>query len=354
MISFLDAADLEPVDGKVMSIIAGLGVCVNLALAAVLGEHHVHGGQIHHGHDHDHSHGHGHEHGSTCNSATVVVHEDKNEDEEHHQFGHDQNSAAANGSNSESLSLLGVSASKCKTAPSQFQISKGKLYHYNSTSTSEEILVHINELQPHGHDHDHGHHDHGVANHDKKHEKEQHNHNHGPSSEIENMNLRAAYLHVLGDLALSIAVLIAGLTIMYKPSWQAADPLCTIFFSVLVSYSVIGTFKQSLSILMEETPPDISWDQVYENISSVKGVSNVHDLHIWSISQGNYAASVHLNAVNANDALRAVGRMCRVKFGIGHCTIQIQQCTVGVDEDNCFTCEEGEFDCCHMNGRAAQ
>jgi len=365
MLYFMDAEDVDPVDGKVMSIIAGLGVCVNLALAAVLGEHHVHGGQIH---AHDHSHGHGHEHAASHGDDDDKEHHDHaGHDEEH--AGHDHNHAHGGGSckDGEMESLL--SHSGCKTRPKEglFHITNGKVVHYydstNSSSSSAANVaaseqVHSNEVPPHnhehkhhGHDHDHDHgHDHGHA--EEHHPKEERDTHHDHGGDTENMNLRAAYLHVLGDLALSVAVLLAGLLILYNPNWQVADPLCTIFFSVLVTYSVIGTFKQSLSILMEETPPDINWDQVYDGISSVKGVTNVHDLHIWSISQGNYAISVHLKAVNTNAALKDVGRMCRVKYGIGHCTIQIQQSTAGIDDDeDCFTCEEGEFDACHSNGR---
>uniref|UniRef100_A0A7S2K600 Cation efflux protein cytoplasmic domain-containing protein n=1 Tax=Leptocylindrus danicus TaxID=163516 RepID=A0A7S2K600_9STRA len=355
MLYFMDAADLDPVDGKVMSIVAGLGVCVNLALAAVLGEHHVHGGQIH---AHDHCHGHGHEHASSHDDGKNK-HDDHDVDEENHA-GHNHNHS--HGGEMESLLSHSHSHSGgCKTKPKEgmFHITNGKVVHYyDSTSTEQELLVHSNEVPPHnhehehhGHDHNHNHghgHGHAEEHHPKADEKDAHD-NHG--DDIENMNLRAAYLHVLGDLALSIAVLLAGLLILYNPSWQMADPLCTIFFSVLVTYSVIGTFKQSLSILMEETPPDINWDQVYDGISSVKGVTNVHDLHIWSISQGSYAISVHLKAVNTNAALKDVGRMCRVKYGIGHCTIQIQQSTAGTDDEDCFTCEEGDFDACHSNGR---
>jgi len=134
-----------------------------------------------------------------------------------------------------------------------------------------------------GHDHSHGH-----GSHENDHESDGHSHSHDEESALldkvhkkkktRNVNLHAAYLHVLADLAQSVVVFIAGLVIYWKPSWQLADPICTLVFSVLVCYSTVGVIKSSLSVLLEEVPPHLNWEELYRSICKVKGVTNVHDL----------------------------------------------------------------------------
>ncbi len=69
--------------------------------------------------------------------------------------------------------------------------------------------------------------------------------------------IHAAYLHVIGDLLLSLGVLIAGIVIWFQPTWHIIDPICTIFFAGLVFHSTIEVFRSSLSVLLEEVPPHI-------------------------------------------------------------------------------------------------
>jgi zinc transporter 2 len=157
-----------------------------------------------------------------------------------------------------------------------------------------------------------------------------------------NVNLHAAYLHVLADLAQSVVVFIAGLIIWYKPTWQIADPICTLVFSILVCYSTIGPIKSSLSVLLEEVPPGVQWDEIYDAISAVEGVSNVHDLHIWSISHGNFILSVHATAENLEDAYNQIKAICN-KRNISHLTLQVQPSSLNGE---CVTCTEGSVHMC--------
>jgi zinc transporter 2 len=158
--------------------------------------------------------------------------------------------------------------------------------------------------------HDHLHNDHSHEN--GKAHGHSHDHDHGPSEEDplldksscilivhsdevpppscddevtkRNVNLEAAYLHVLGDLAQSVAVLIAGLIIWWKPEYAIVDPLCTLAFCILVFYSTLGVLKASIAVLLEEVPPKISWHAVYDDILALPNIFELHDLHIWSIS----------------------------------------------------------------------
>ena len=297
------------VDGRVMSGIALIGVLVNLALAAVLGEHH-HIGHSHgaSGHDHSHSHDHSAE-GNIINESTSLLTPGSSSVKIEsyiniHDHDHDHDH----------------SSSKCS---------------HNPKSPFESIL-HCDEVP------------HDDTNNDI------------PSAEQkeENINLRAAYLHVLGDLGMSIAVLMSGILIWQHPEWQIADPLCTLFFSVVVARSTISPFQQSMSILMNETPPHIDYQLVLSKFSSLCGVSNVHDLHIWSISQGVYSLSVHLNVdisiASLEDVLTCANNLCRREFGIDHLTVQVSP--IGVVDDsrssatpNCITCDDDTAGFSHPN-----
>lgn len=155
------------------------------------------------------------------------------------------------------------------------------------------------------------------------------------------MNLHAAYIHVLADLAQSVVVLIAGLIIWAKPTWQLADPICTLIFSILVCYSTVGVIRSSLSVLLEEVPPGVNWEEIFDSISAVEGVSNVHDLHIWSISHGNFILSVHATAEDTVEAYAAIKKICN-EAKISHLTVQLQPSAI----DDCVTCTVGSVHQC--------
>jgi zinc transporter 2 len=157
-----------------------------------------------------------------------------------------------------------------------------------------------------------------------------------PTAKKRNVNLHAAYIHVLADLAQSVVVLVAGLIIWFKPTWQLADPICTLIFSIMVCYATIGVIRSSLSVLLEEVPPGINWDEVYDAISDVEGVSDVHDLHIWSISHDKLSLSVHASAVNIEQAYRDIKKVCH-REKITHLTLQLQPSTI----EDCVTCTDG-------------
>lgn len=157
-----------------------------------------------------------------------------------------------------------------------------------------------------------------------------------------NVNLHAAYIHVMADLAQSVVVLVAGIIIWKNPTWQLTDPICTLIFSIMVCYSTVGVIRSSLSVLLEEVPPGVDWEGMYDAISSVQGVSDVHDLHIWSISHGHSILSVHATANDANQAYRDIKLLCNRK-NITHLTVQLQPRTI----NGCVTCsKESEHPLC--------
>lgn len=275
-IDLFAGGEVTQVEGKLMSSIAFLGVIVNVILAYVLGEDHIHmvGSDDCHG---DHGHDHGHSHGHSSNN------------EHGHAHKHDE----------ESDTLL-----------------SNKDHSYSAVND----VQHLDEVLPEG----------DNVTESKPHKKER------------NVNLHAAYLHVLADLLQSVVVLVAGLIIWWKPTWQLADPICTLIFSIIVCYSTIGVIRSSLSVLLEEVPPGVNWEEIYDAINGVDGVTNVHDLHIWSISHGNFILSVHAAADNSVQAYQDIKKLCNEKYNISHLTVQLQPASI----DDCVTCTEESVHLC--------
>lgn len=152
---------------------------------------------------------------------------------------------------------------------------------------------------------------------------------------IWNVNLNAAYIHALSDLAGSVALLIAALIICWRPNWQIADPICTIIVSVIIIFSTAGVIKTSLNVLMEKVPSGVTWDEIHNTICQVYGISNVHELHVWSVSHGSSMLSVHASAENVEQVYNDIKRICD-KYNIGKMALQIQPSS---SSGGCITCE---------------
>lgn len=99
----------------------------------------------------------------------------------------------------------------------------------------------------------------------------------------ENLNIRAAFLHVIGDLLGSVGAIIAALMILFF-NWGWADPLASVIVAVLVLISGWRVTKDAVHVLMEGTPKNVEIDAVIKTIESIPGVNNMHDLHVWSIT----------------------------------------------------------------------
>jgi len=107
------------------------------------------------------------------------------------------------------------------------------------------------------------------------------------------INIRAALLHVLGDLLGAFAALLAG-TVIYFTGWFPIDPILSIVIGLLIVFSSFRLLRESLRILMEGVPAHIDFESVSETLSSIQGVLHVHDLHIWTLSSGSIALSAHV------------------------------------------------------------
>jgi cobalt-zinc-cadmium efflux system protein len=142
----------------------------------------------------------------------------------------------------------------------------------------------------------------------------------------DNMNTRAALVNVLGDLLGSIAALAAG-AIIHLTGWMQADPLLSIFVSLLILRSTWGVLRESYHFLMEGVPDHIDYLQVGADLAGIPGVLSVHDLHVWDMSPGHPALIGHLEIAQLEDwpgVLHAVKAMLLAEHGIDHVTLQAE------------------------------
>jgi cobalt-zinc-cadmium efflux system protein len=142
------------------------------------------------------------------------------------------------------------------------------------------------------------------------------------SGKKENLNMRAAYLHMVADSLGSIGAIVAGL-VLWLTNWHLIDPIISIFFAILMLYSSWYLIKEAVAILMESTPSTLNPVEIEKDLLSLEEVQGVHDLHIWSISSGINALSVHLITPNETILAKA-NALLKERYGIIHTTIQLE------------------------------
>lgn len=206
------------------------------------GHHHDHG----HGHEHKHDHGHGHEHGHSCK------HDHGKEIVQEHKHG-----AACN--------------------------------HTTSAEDSHE----------HKHSHSHGEEiasDDELMTDDQKKATEK-------QKKVRNLNVEAAYLHVLGDMLNSIGVIISATIIYIWPQYWFMDPICTYFFALIVLVTTQMPFWGAVKLLLETAPEHIDQQALEKTLLGINGVDEVHDLHVWQLTHEKICMTVHL-FLNESHALK--------------------------------------------------
>lgn len=149
---------------------------------------------------------------------------------------------------------------------------------------------------------------------------------HSQGSTKENLNVRSAFMHVMGDLLGSVGAIIAAILILLF-EWYIADSIASMIVSVLVLYSGWNVFRESINILMEAKPANIDSGDVIKVLLSIDGVEDVHDLHIWMITSEFSVMTVHLEVKSDTDrdsVLEKAKYAILKNFGITHATIQIE------------------------------
>lgn len=287
------------VDAKIMLITSALAILVNLIMGFQLQHSHSHGGGSS-GSSSSTGHGHGHAHGDTTKTKkpsaipTTAI---------------ETPTAPLPGGilqNSESGLILAETNLSTNKKTYSYQNCDG---HENGAATTTTMTTTTATLE----------------------------------NEVENINVRAAFIHVLGDVLQSVGVFLAAVVIYFKPEWAIADPICTFVFSVIVLFTTFSIMKDALLVLMEGSPSYLHYAEVMEIFLNIPGVERVHNLRIWALSINKIALSAHLAVApgaNPKKILQEATTAVHLKYNFFETTIQIedftpemedcQQCTVPV------------------------
>lgn len=165
----------------------------------------------------------------------------------------------------------------------------------------------------------------------------------------DNLNIRAATLHVVGDIGASVGVIVGGL-ILLATGWYAIDPLISLLIAALIARGAWSILGETVEILMEATPRGMDVVQLSHEVLTVPGITDVHDLHVWSIAGGMHALSAHVQVEDncplsaCDDLLAEINQLLARVYSISHTTIQF--------EYDC--CERREPDNLYCGGMSAQ
>ena len=155
-----------------------------------------------------------------------------------------------------------------------------------------------------------------------------------------NLNMRGAFIHVLGDLLGSLGAIIASILI-YVFNFTIADPIASILVSIIILKSAIGISRLSLNILMEGTPSDVNLDKIISTIINHNEIYNIHDYHVWTISNDMNALSCHAVVSETMSVQDCEGLLKKIEHELLHLNIQhmtIQLETAQHDHDTSVLC----------------
>ena len=144
------------------------------------------------------------------------------------------------------------------------------------------------------------------------------------------LNIGAALIHVVGDLGVSVGVVVAGIVILVT-GWLYIDSILSLGIAVLIAFGAWGIVRETVNLLMEGTPAEIDLAAVTKEITGTERVTSMHDLHVWALSSDEVALSCHVVVgdhplADVEHIVRDLeGRLCE-KFAIGHTTIQVESC----------------------------
>jgi cobalt-zinc-cadmium efflux system protein len=142
----------------------------------------------------------------------------------------------------------------------------------------------------------------------------------------DSLNVKGAYIEVLADLAGSVGV-IAAAVIMITTGWPYADPIFAALIGLLIVPRAWRLGQQALRVLVQAAPADLDLDELDTELSSIRGVVDVHDLHVWTLTSGMEVATVHLMTRDGTDphaVLDEARSLLRDRYRIGHATLQVE------------------------------
>ena len=150
-------------------------------------------------------------------------------------------------------------------------------------------------------------------------------------SDTNNLNMRAAFLHVMSDLLASIVALISGIVILYT-NWKPIDSILSIVIGIMIMISSVRVLRESGLILMEGVPVHISFSMVKESMEKIESVIGIEDLHIWTLNTGKVAMSAHViisNLAGWDGVLNSLKNMLLNEYVIDHVTLQPETSETG-------------------------
>lgn len=148
------------------------------------------------------------------------------------------------------------------------------------------------------------------------------------SASRDNLNVRGAFLHMWGDTVSSIGVIAAGIIILLT-GWTTADPIISIVIGLLILRGAVALVWESSDILLEAVPKHLDVVRISNAVSRIKGVRDIHDVHLWTITSGMYALSCHVliedqMVSNSTQIVGEINQTLSREFGIGHSTLQLE------------------------------
>lgn len=157
------------------------------------------------------------------------------------------------------------------------------------------------------------------------------------------LNMRSTFVHLMGDVMTTIGAVIAGVIIYFtRANWL--DPFVSVLIGFLILWNAWGILRETVDILLESTPRDVDMSAMVRDMLQVKGVLGIHDLHVWSITQGLRTMSAHILTDDISiragaDIQRKVNEILHQRYHVGHATLQLE--CVGCDPDGLY---------CDING----
>ena len=153
------------------------------------------------------------------------------------------------------------------------------------------------------------------------------------------LNIRSAFVHMLGDALGSVAIVLGAVAIRYT-GWVRVDPILSIVIALLIVWTAWDIIRESLNILLEGLPRGVHLADVAQEMGGVEGVLGVHDLHIWSLGLSTHALSCHVLIddvpPSASDTiLRSLNGLLERRFGIAHTTVQFEHVSCAISESGC-------------------
>jgi len=143
------------------------------------------------------------------------------------------------------------------------------------------------------------------------------------------LNIRSAYLHLMGDTLSSVAVIIGGILIYFFEIYWV-DPLITILISIYIIKETWEVFNQSANILMQATPPGMDFQKILDELGNIDGIANIHHVHVWGLSEKEFHFECHadlkkdLSVSHTADVRNEMSKILQEKFQIGHLTVQFE------------------------------